>query len=430
MSEATTSINLAVAATGLAICVLGLAQALIDRHFDKTTHQFFTVLFSLLAAYVSFDLFGQLASFQEGEAAVFAQRALLFLESISSASATLVLLAFLLHACGENWRRSTAFRIAAFLWVVYTAMLVFTELTGAFYFFDSHGAYHRGEFYPILLLPPILIMADSLIALIRRWKQLTHRECMAFGACIILPAIAMGIQIFSYGVYVIVLATAIAAFVMLATIQTDWAERYYRTKAENTRLKSNIMLSQLQPHFLCNTLGAIGRLCQDSPEAKQAIGTFSRYLRENVDALSQEAPVPFERELAHAQAYLELEQLRFGDDLHVVYDIGCRDFLLPTLTLQPVVENAVRHGIRKTEEGTGTVAISSRERHDCREIIVKDDGAGFAPDTMPQDGRLHVGLANVRKRLQLVCDGDLRVESKPGQGSTVTIVVPKGEGGI
>ena len=429
MSEMMTGINLIIAAAGLAICVLGLVQALLDRNLGKAAHRFCIILFSLLVAYVFSNLLGQLIDDYAGGFAAIVMRALIFLESIISASATLVLLAFLLDSCGDNWRHSVVFRVAAVLWLAYLAMLVCTELTGIFYYIDECNVYHRGPLYPVLLVPPVLIMAICLIVLVRRRGSLSSRERMAFGVYIILPAVAMVFQMLSYGLYVIVLGTSIAAFVMFAFIQRDQAERYYQAEVENARLKSDIMLSQLQPHFLCNTLGAIGRLCRNDPEAKEAIGVFSRYLRENVDSLSQEAPVPFERELEHARTYLELERLRFGDDLHTAFDIECADFLLPTLTLQPLVENAVRHGIRGTEDGTGTVTVSTHELEDHWEISVSDDGAGFEPDVLPDDGRPHVGLANVRERLWLVCGGELRIESELGRGSRVTIVIPKSEEG-
>jgi len=425
MSEAMIGINLVIAVFGLAICVLGLVQALLDRNLNERAHRFFVIMFSLLMSYVLLNLLGQVADDYTGNNAIIASRVFLFLESLTSATATLVLLAFLLDSCGENWRNSVVFHVAFALWLVYFAMLVYTEITGAFYSIGEGNVYQRGPLYPILLIPPVLIMALNLVVLVRRRGRLSSRQRRAFGVYIILPAAAMVFQMFFYGLYVIVLATAVAAFAMFTYIQGDQAERYYLTEAENARLKSDIMLSQLKPHFLCNTLGAIGRLCKNDPEAKEAIEAFSRYLRENVDALSQEAPVPFERELEHVRTYLELERLRFGDDLHVVYHIECTDFLLPTLTLQPLVENAVRHGVRGTEDGTGTVLVSSRELAACWEVTVADNGAGFVPGTLPDDGRAHVGLANVRKRLDYGCGGILHIESVPGQGSRVTIMIPK-----
>ena len=186
-----------------------------------------------------------------------------------------------------------------------------------------------------------------------------------------------------------------------------------------------IMLSQIQPHFLYNTLTAIGHLCRDNPEAKDAIFKFSRYLQGNMHSITQSEPIPFTTELEHTKVYLELEQLRFGEKLNVAYDLEATEFLLPTLTLQPLVENAVRHGVRGNADGAGTVTVSSREYPDHWEIGVSDDGPGFDPKKIDDDGEYHIGLQNVQERLRLVSGGDLRIESAPGNGCCVTIELPK-----
>lgn len=184
-----------------------------------------------------------------------------------------------------------------------------------------------------------------------------------------------------------------------------------------------IMLSQIKPHFLYNTLGAIEELCIEAPRARDAIHTFSIYLRGNMDTLSQAELIPFEREMNHTKLFLELEKMRFGDDLTIVYDLECTDFSIPTLTLQPIVENAVTHGVRMTESGQGTVTIQTREFDDRFEVVVLDDGPGFDPRKHPSDGRSHVGIANVRERLHSACGGSLRIES--GNGTRATIILPK-----
>ena len=191
-----------------------------------------------------------------------------------------------------------------------------------------------------------------------------------------------------------------------------------------------IMLSQIQPHFLYNSLGAIRDTYRgDARRGEQAITDFAEYLRHNMDSLTQEEPIPFAEELAHVRCYLGLQKLRFGDDLNVVYDLACTEFSLPTLTLQPLVENAVTYGVRKSETGRGTVTIRSRACPDRFEVSVTDDGPGFVPDSLPGDSeRSHVGLRNVRERVKHACGGELRIDSAPGEGATVTIILPR-EGG-
>ena len=188
-----------------------------------------------------------------------------------------------------------------------------------------------------------------------------------------------------------------------------------------------LMLSQIKPHFLHNALTAIVDLCDIEPEkARAATLQFSKYLRGNMDAIEETGPIPFERELEHTRLYLEIEHLRFEDALRVRFDIACSNFSIPALTLEPLVENAVLHGVREKPDGRGMVTISTRETSDGFEISVTDDGPGFDPTRLPQDGKPHVGIANVRERLERVCGGTLEFRPGPGAGTTATILIPKG----
>lgn len=417
------NMNLAIAVAGLSICALGLVQAIISRPMEKRTRRYFIAFFSLLVAYVGANLIGQLTS------DVIPQMITLFLESALSSVLTLLLMSFLLERSGErNWRRSAAFRIASWLWLVYIALLVYTQFSATIYYFDAEGVYHRGPYYPVLLVPPVLIMLMDLLLLWSRRDKLSQRERRAFAAYILVPLACMLFQMLFFGIYVIVLGSSVSAMVMFLYTQNEQSEQFYRQQEENAKLRTDIMLSQIQPHFLYNTLGAIQSLCGSAPEAaERATAKFTRYLQGNMSALKESGAMPFDVELKHTKAYLELEQIRFEDMLIVRYDITCTDFLLPTLTLQPIVENAVRHGARGREEGAGTVDVATREYPDRYEITVTDDGPGFDPaaPVPTDDGRPHIGIPNVRDRLRRVCGGELRIESEIGKGTTATIILPK-----
>lgn len=186
------------------------------------------------------------------------------------------------------------------------------------------------------------------------------------------------------------------------------------------------MLSQIKPHFLHNALTLIVDLCDTAPQkAKEATEKFSMYLRGNMESIDRTGPIFFEKELEHTKLYLDIEQMRFAGDLQVRYDIACTVFSLPALTLEPLAENAVRHGVREKPDGRGTVVIATRETPDSYEIAVTDDGPGFDPTRLPEDGRTHVGIANVRERLRQVVDGTLEYRSAPGEGTTAIIRIPK-----
>lgn len=203
--------------------------------------------------------------------------------------------------------------------------------------------------------------------------------------------------------------------------------RYQEMQNEMLQMRVSIMVSQIQPHFLYNSLTSIAQLCEKNPsKAKKATIEFSEYLRRNMNSLKEQTPVPFESELKHLETYLSLEKMRFGDELNVEYDIETTDFLIPSLTVQPLVENAVKHGVGMKDDG-GTVTIATKEFEDRYEVIVSDDGVGFDTSKKPNDGRTHVGMENVRNRLKTMCNAVLNIESTVGKGTVATIKIPKEE---
>ena len=192
-------------------------------------------------------------------------------------------------------------------------------------------------------------------------------------------------------------------------------------EAELEKTKTAVMLSQIQPHFLYNSLGAIRELCRQDPEdARSALSTFITYLRGNMDSIQREHAIHFSKELKHISAYLELEKLRFGEDLNVVYDIQETDFSIPSLTIQPLVENAVKHGVCGREDG-GTVRLHTHREGNTVIIKIQDDGVGFDVDNLAK--LRHVGLENVKNRLKYIVNGTLDIESKINVGTVVTITI-------
>ena len=188
----------------------------------------------------------------------------------------------------------------------------------------------------------------------------------------------------------------------------------------------SIMLSQIQPHFLYNTLNSIYQLCETNPmRARSLVNSFAEYLRNNLSTLEETGLISFETELSHVKTYLDIEKVRFEDTLEIEYDIKCVDFSLPVLTVQPIVENAVKHGTSK-KRGGGKVVISTEEDAESYIVKVADTGCGFDPNKPKNDGKMHVGIDNVRQRLSNACSGSLTIESELGAGTLATIKIPKG----
>ena len=194
-------------------------------------------------------------------------------------------------------------------------------------------------------------------------------------------------------------------------------------EAELKESRISIMLSQIRPHFIYNTLGSIERMCLKDPQmAFNLVRNFSLYLRGNFSELNSVTPIRFVDELKHVKYYVNIEKVRFPD-MHIEYDVEATDFVLPALSVQPLVENAIKHGLMRLETG-GTVVISSYETttHFC--VEVKDNGVGFDPD-VSIDEKKHIGLRNIRGRLMAMVNGDLILESKTGVGTKAIIMIPK-----
>ena len=193
-------------------------------------------------------------------------------------------------------------------------------------------------------------------------------------------------------------------------------------------LQTSIALSQIKPHFLYNSLNSIYVLCgKDLSKGRQAISDLSDYLRINIGSIDSKNPIPFEKEMEHVKKYLALEELRFPDEFTVSILTPVTDFTLPALTIQPIVENAVRHGVVPKGEG-GIILITTRETRTHIVVSVNDNGPGYDPTLVlepEKDPGKHVGIKNVQERLQRMCGGELEIHSTIGYGTEVIIRIPK-----
>ena len=184
-----------------------------------------------------------------------------------------------------------------------------------------------------------------------------------------------------------------------------------------------IMMTQIQPHFLFNALNTIRALyAKDPPLADRTLEDFSTYLRQNLESLNQTDLVPIAKELEHTRLYAEIEVLRFPN-VHVEYRVGDDGFEVPALSIQPLVENAIRHGVRSKKDGL--VTVSTVRETNAHVITIEDNGAGFDPDRQNTSHEgAHIGLENVKSRIEEMCGGSLAVKSKIGEGTVITIRIP------
>lgn len=422
MYELISLISVAMCFAGLVLALLGQLFSFIDRAMEPWTRQFFARFFFVMTLCTGTALgFESLYNVPGHRTAA---QLFLYLESLFSSALMPMLTIYLLHCCKENWRKSLLLDSVLVLWLVYFVLLSVTQFTTAIYYFEPDNIYRRGPWYPVLLVPPVLIMGIDLIALLRRRSRLTAKQFNALLTYILLPAAGMLIQMLLFGLPFILFASALAGGCMVLFILSDQVEQRLNQEKELARQRASILVLQMRPHFIYNVMMSVYYLCkQDADKAQQVILDFTSYLRQNFTAIAREDAVPFAEELEHTRAYLAVEQVRFEGRLTVDFDTPHTQFRLLPLTLQPIVENAVKHGV-DPELTPLHITVSTRAVPDGSLITVEDNGPRF---TDADDDQPHIALSNIRERLQTMQGGRLEIESRDGGGTKVTLFVPDGK---
>ena len=400
--------------------VLGLESAAAASSLDRQSKRFFTAFFAALV--ISSALyFLELAGYVN-PALSFLPTIAFFLQSLLGSTPLPLLAVYLLHSCGEDWRRSALFRVIAALWAAYLALLIFAQFTDFFYYYATPGVQLRlGPGYPLLLAILLAMLLLIALGVVRRRNQLSWQYYRAFLICLFPVTLALCIHVFIPVYSVINFGLAVSAFAMYHIIKSDSVEKDLRQQREIASQRASIAMLQMRPHFIYNTMTTIYYLCdQDSKLAKQVTMDFTTYLRKNFTAIASEDAIPFSDELEHTRAYLAVEQAQFEDDLFVDYDTPHTQFRVPPLTLQPIVENAVKHGM-DPDSGPLHILIRTRVTDFGSEIIVEDNGPGFE---VAADDEPHIALANIEQRLDMMCNGQMAITPRAGGGTEVTMLIP------
>lgn len=329
---------------------------------------------------------------------------------------------YVLHSFPSE--RKMSVHISAWVLILLSAAaLVFNLFKPVYYYIDSSNICQISKFYSLSLLPFALIYLENLFYIIRHRKKVIHSVFVSFIAYMIIPFCASVIQMFLHGIDIVNMALIAVIMLMFVIMQNQFVNEYIEQKRQLQENSFRLMVSQIKPHFIFNSLTAIAQLCDDDPAlAKKTTVSFSKYLRGNISALEKTDAVPFDDELNHIKNYLNIESVRFGDYLKVVYDIETTDFKVPVLSIQPLIENAVKHGVGMKEDG-GTVTLSVRRNENTVIIKVIDDGVGF-DTSKPFGGEGHIGIASSIERLKMLCGAGTDIESEVGKGTVITVSIP------
>lgn len=339
---------------------------------------------------------------------------------------TEVLLLFmymLSYVKASNYQKNQMLITSLILFAVFIILDIVNIFTGIFFSADG-GKYVRSK---TMILSQgyqfIIFTSVFLVALIS--KKINIREKISFAFYCILPLIAILLQNKFEGYAIAYLSIIVSVEILFFFVNVQKNIELAAEEEKNKEAQIKIMLSQIQPHFIYNSLSAISTLITINPEkAQKSLDDFTEYLRRNLSSITETRLIPFKDELQHIKTYVALEKMRFNNRINVIYDIGTMDFVVPPLTIQPLVENAIKHGVLKKIEG-GTVTISTYETDAYYIIEIKDDGIGFDMNKIDFDKNVHFGLKNIGYRISQTTSGELIINSVINEGTKVTVKFKK-----
>ncbi len=305
------------------------------------------------------------------------------------------------------------------------ALLLVLGVHLGYFFTVQNSIFITCKYFIGIFFYDIITCLTGIFLIIHYRKKLKLKDIIALMSLPSLVFLSGLLQYTSFGLmFGLFLVCAVALLIIYLMIQTDRNRQNIEQEQQLVDMNVSLMISQIQPHFLYNSLSSIKRMIKKDPNiAETAIENFSLYLRQNLESMNHTELISFSSELKHLEEYLYLEKLRFGERLCVEYDIAYSDFVLPVLTLQPIVENAVKHGILKKEDG-GVVKISTCKKENNVILVVSDNGVGFVKDEFHTKDRRHIGFENVKKRIEIQCKGTINIESEVDVGTTVTMSIP------
>ncbi len=409
-------------------CLFAVLILIKTRHFDKKGASRLSILMVCITFLLFFDALSWFARGNTSSWGYYAVRIANFctflMQFFSIAAFANYMEHLIFRRTGKSFKK---WRIAAYsLAGVGTVVLILSRIFHFMYAFDENNNYYRADYFYLTGALVAAGLVISFFVLLRYLRYFRRIERVSVVTYLSLTIVAVALQYFFYGVSFGILATAFSTMLLFICHIFDYIEHSVGAERELHDTRLMLISHRMQPHFIFNSLSVIRYLSVYQPEeAPRAINEFSAFLRGCIDLLNEDGCIPAAKEFDIVRHYIYFQQKRFGDDLNVEYDIREENFDLPAFTVQNAVENAVSHGLRgKDGLRSGTVTIRSYRNEKEYIVEVEDDGAGFDPDAIPDDGRVHTGIRDTRERLAYMCGGTMEIESAPGRGTRAVIHIP------
>ena len=431
-------LKLGLSSAMVTLTALGLGIGAIMPGTSRWHKRFFVFLFAtimLLTAVILCELL-----IYENPSMTTAEKIAIYLEYLLIPLPMPVFTVYLLNSCRKSWQKSGLFHAVIATWCLFFLLLGAAQFTTFLYYVTDDNQFCRGPWHPLLMAAMVMPMLINISGVVRLRGKLQPQYFAAFLIYLLPLSATLIIHTFFYSPELVFAGITLSALSMFVIILFHQIEQYVRQQREISHQRASIMVLEMRPHFIYNAMMSIYYLCAKNPrKAQQVTLDFTTYLRKNFTAIASTDTVPFSEELEHTRAYLAVEQVQFEDGLVVDYDTPHKEFRIPPLTLQPIVENAIKHGM-DPECTPLHIFIRTRQTEAGNEIIVEDDGSGFAVlgdaeqiESDPLggkakrdflDGEPHIALTNIRHRLSMMCDGKMTIQPREGGGTVIKVTIP------
>jgi len=423
-----------------AVILINFVGCLTSKNILKTTSKFFiallgsdlVMLLSLIFEYHFVDLM------QDNPAYVLPMRVAACIDFVSYFALLTIFLYYVIEYISKKTKISWIYgHIASVICIVYAFGWCISIFTGIF-FSIQNGKFTHGQYYWVAQCGGFFVMTMTLYVIIRNIKSIGIHDALFLMSFELIPILSIFIRR-KYFFFSSQMAMTFSIVLMFNFIHLNRVKYILNQDAKLRRNKLALSFNQIKPHFIFNLLNSLYVLCDKDPsKVKDSISDLACYLRNNLDVIEDQSLITFSEAIENLGHYINLEKVRFGEDIYVDYDLQEMDFYLPPLTLQPLVENSIKHGIlRKT--GGGTIIISSCRSGNVNIIKIVDDGVGFDTNNLYLDDiseddtdipeslnnrKGHIGIRNVRARIKIMCHGDMEIKSEIGKGTCIIISIP------
>lgn len=306
-------------------------------------------------------------------------------------------------------------------------ILIVNEIYPFIYYIDDASRYVRlPYFFWVLSFIGFTGILTTLAVALKYSKYMLPIERAAVISFLTLPMSGIVIKLFYPETPFVTIAIVVSSIILFISYEASYVQFLVEKEKTLSEQKLKLVNQQMMPHFVFNTLTLIRFQCLTAPnEAAETVTEFSNYLRGITDYLTEEDCISVEAELEIVKNYLYIQSKRFGEKMRFEYDIEDTEFDVPPFSIQTLVENAVHHGFNSGQMDNGLIRISTKKDKNKHFVTVEDNGTGFDTSELGNKGKSSVGIANTRNRVELMCNGEVLIESEPGKGTRAVIVIPE-----